>query len=60
MSYLNAFLDTLTLYNYDKDVFESFAVPGDMDKQNVIDSILLETTGLSVIYPSPDFISRLK
>lgn len=58
MAYHEAILDTLTLYNYDNTIFKSFHVPTGMNRQNVIDTILLETAELSVIYPSPDALKQ--
>lgn len=56
MGYHSAILSTLMLYKYDNTIFDAFLVPGDMDKENVINSILIETSEMSVIYPSPDSI----
>lgn len=53
MGYHDATLSTLMLYKYDNTLFDYFTVPDGMDKQNVIDSILLETAEMSVIYTAP-------
>ena len=41
----------LALYNYSPDVFKDFEVPAQIEKQDVIDSILLECCELMTLYP---------
>ena len=45
-------LSIIGMYNYDPGVFADFAVPEGLQKQNVIDAILLECAGLELLYPS--------
>ena len=45
-------LSILGMYNYDNTVFESFAVPEGVQKQDVIDAILLECAELELLYSS--------
>lgn len=53
MGVRNAILSTLALYKWDNSIFDRFRVPGDLVKQDVVDSILLKTAEMSVIYSSP-------
>lgn len=45
-------LSIIGMYNYDPDVFADFTVPEGLQKQDVIDAILLECAGLELLYPS--------
>ena len=45
-------LSIIGMYNYDPGVFADFTVPEGLQKQNVIDAILLECAGLELLYPS--------
>lgn len=46
------------LYNYDSSLFDSFEVPTGLDKQTAIDTILMRTRELEVLYPDLDFMKR--
>lgn len=41
------------IYNWDNTIFDNFNVPDEMDKQTVIDMILLELAELTVVYNEP-------
>ena len=45
-------LSILGMYNYDATVFEDFAVPEGIQKQDVINAILLECAELELLYTS--------
>ena len=45
-------LSILGMYNYDNTVFEDFNVPEGVQKQDVIDAILLECAELELLYSS--------
>lgn len=51
----NLTISVLGLYNYDNDIFEDLAVPEDVDKTILIDTILTECAELEVLYPDSDF-----
>ena len=53
-----AMMSILSLYNYDNSIFNDFAVPEGMDKDNTIDNILLECAELSLVYTEPVFMRR--
>lgn len=41
------------MYQYDNSIFDEMTVPAGIDKQNVIDNILLNCAELEIIYPDP-------
>ena len=51
---MKAWLSILGLYNYDDSIFDKFVVPTGMDKELIINNILLELAELEVIYPEPN------
>ena len=46
-------LSIMGLYNYDTTVFDGFQVPAGMDKSVAVQSILLGTQEMEVLYPEP-------
>lgn len=51
-----AMLSILGLYNYEPDIFEHFQAPEGMDRQTVIDGILLDCAELPLLYTDPTFM----
>ena len=49
-------LSILAMYKYDPAIFDEMSLPEGVDKQNVIDNILLSCAELSIIYPDPDIL----
>lgn len=49
-------LSIIGLYEYNTDVFAGLNVPEGMDRQTVIDEILMECGGLELLYPSYTFM----
>lgn len=47
-------LSFLGLYNYDSTVFDELTVPEGVDKETVVNNLMLSTNTLSVVYPNPD------
>lgn len=45
-------LSIMGLYNYDPDIFAGFAVPDGMDRDVVINEILMQCAELELVYPS--------
>ena len=43
------------LYNWDNTLFEKLTVPEALDKQTLVDNILLRSGNFEVLYPNPDF-----
>lgn len=43
-------------YNYDPSIFEGLVVPEELEKETVIDSILMRCGEFSIIYSNPEFL----
>ena len=48
-------LSVLGLYQYDNSIFEDMAIPAALDRNTLIDNILLECAELEILYPNADF-----
>lgn len=46
-------MSILGLYNYDPSIFDDVNWPGTIDKQTIIDKILMDNAELSVVYANP-------
>lgn len=46
-------LSVLGIYNYDSQIFDQLELPEGVDKETVVNSILLECADLEVLYPVP-------
>jgi hypothetical protein len=44
------------LYNYDQTIFDNLTVPTGVEKEKLVNNIILETAELECIYPSPNFL----
>lgn len=55
---MRAFLSFLSLYRYNQKLFDDFVVPEAVDKNLVVNNILLEIGELEVIYPNYDFMKQ--
>lgn len=53
-----AWLDTMGLYSWHKGLFSGLSVPDGINKDDVVNQILLETAELEVLYPNPDFMEQ--
>jgi hypothetical protein len=49
-------LSIYTLYNWDNTIFDRMKTPVEMDKDLIIDNILLELSELEILYNDPDFM----
>lgn len=47
-------LSFLGLYNYDDSLFDALTVPTGVNKDTVVNNLMLSTNALSVVYPNPD------
>lgn len=47
-------LSFLGMYNYDSTVFDELTVPAGVEKETVVNNLMLSTNTLSVVYPNPD------
>lgn len=53
-----AMLTVMGLFNYDDTIFNSLYLPTGVDRQTVIDTIVMETAELDCLYPSPAFMKQ--
>lgn len=53
-----ATMSILGLYSADESIFDSLTVPEAIDKQNVIDTILLKCASFEILYPDPEFMKN--
>lgn len=49
-----AWLSALGLYRWSPETFDGFQVPDGLDRDNVLQTILLETAELEFLYPEPE------
>lgn len=55
---MRTFLGFLTLYRYNQTLFDGFVVPNGVDKDLVINNLLLEYGELEVVYPDFEFMKQ--
>lgn len=55
---MKAWLSILGLYNYDNSIFDLFVVPDGMNKELIINNILLECAEMEIIYPESDIMKN--
>lgn len=51
-------LSILGMYDYTPDIFDELQLPEQIDKDDVIDNILLECSELEALYPNPVFMKK--
>lgn len=51
-------LSLLGLYNWDNTIFDSMKIPEALDKDELINNLLMELAELTVLYPDSDFMKR--
>ena len=52
----STFLSIFTMFNYYPTIFDDLVIPAQMDKELLIDNILLELSEFEVLYNDPDFL----
>lgn len=55
---VSATLSILALYRYDSTLFDGLQLPDGVDKETLVDNILLDAASLEVLYPDPVFLNR--
>lgn len=53
-----AILSIMGMYNFDNTLFDGLRVPSGIDKQDIIDEILMQCAELEVLYPAPSIMKR--
>lgn len=51
-----ATMTLIGLYNYDPTIFDLMTLPAGIDKEQVKDNILIQSSDFEILYPDPDFI----
>lgn len=51
-------LSILGLYTYDNTIFDNIMLPSELDKNTLVDNILMEYAELEVLYPDADFMKE--
>ena len=55
---VSATLSIMALYSYDNTLFDGLQLPAGVDKDMLVDNILLDAASLEVLYPDPVFLNR--
>lgn len=53
---ISATMSLLGLYEYDNTLFDLLQIPEALDKEILVDNILMDAASLEVLYPDPDFL----
>ena len=54
-----ATLSILGLYNYQPTIFDSLTIPTSVDRETLIDNIIMEAAELELLFPNADILGRL-
>ena len=54
-----ATLSILGLYNYQPSIFDSLTIPTSVDRETLIDNIIMEAAELELLFPNADILGRL-
>ena len=52
-------LSLLGLYRYDPTILDELALPDEVDRQDLIDNLLVETAEMEIIYPEPEIMRQI-
>lgn len=52
----HATMTLIGLYNYDNNLFDLLTLPATLDKDTLVDNLLLRSGQFEVLYPDPDFM----
>lgn len=56
---MEATLSILGLYNYQPAIFDSLTIPTSVDRETLIDNIIMEAAELELLFPNADILGRL-
>lgn len=51
-------MNLLSLYNYDESLFDNLVLPEGIDKDTLVDNLLLDTVSQEVLYADPDIMKQ--
>lgn len=54
----DATISLLGLYTWDDTIFDDMVLPEQVDKEDLIDNLLMETAELEILYPDAEFIKQ--
>lgn len=55
---MRATLDLIAMYNYDNTILDLMQIPEALDRQTLIDNLLMESAELEILYPNGDFLKQ--
>ena len=53
---MTATMDLMAMYKYDPTLFDNVVIPSGLDKDTLINCLVLDTAEMEIIYPRPDFL----
>lgn len=56
---MEATISILGLYNYQPAIFDSLTIPTSVDRETLIDNIIMEAAELELLFPNADILGRL-
>ena len=51
-------MNLLSLYNYDESLFDNLVLPEGIDKDTLVNNLLLDTVSQEVLYADPDIMKQ--
>jgi hypothetical protein len=56
---MNTLMSVLAVYNFDNTLFDNLVLPAGVDKDDVVNNILVELCEFEVLYPDPDVLKSV-
>ena len=53
---MTATMDLMAMYKYDPTLFDNIVLPAGIDRDTLINCLIMDTAEMEVIYPRPDFL----
>lgn len=53
---MTATMDLMAMYKYDPTLFDNIVLPAGVDRDTLINCLIMDTAEMEVIYPRPDFL----
>ena len=53
---MTATMDLMAMYKYDPTLFDDIVLPAGVDKNTLVNCLVMDTAEMEVIYPRPDFL----
>lgn len=55
---MRATLDLMGIYNYDPTILDLMQIPAAIDRQTLIDNLIMETAEMEILYPNATFLKQ--